>query len=230
MNHKVRHWLYILLLILGISLLLISESENSIKIASIIESIGCGVIASVIIAWLIDVSNCTSKNKELTDARIAVLTPFQLDFALFLFSFRTLAVLHDSRIENEKNNRRKWAEYFQVSNASISIDQKSHIIDKFTLIENVLAEIQDDKLLYISQHILTTEEITSLLEVKTDITALKFELCANELSQIVLVQKLDELYEHINEASSVLPVNDIKFNSNLNDLLNVFGKCGKYNL
>ena len=101
--YKTNHSLYIKLLILSCCIVAISFAfAKDSRWFTVVSGLGCGAFASVLVAWLIEYSNCkyrAERNSNLVDS---ALTGFKFGVKNALIYIVNTCASHDSSIDVEK--------------------------------------------------------------------------------------------------------------------------------
>lgn len=118
-NIRPNHCLYVKLLILFMGSLLFSiilsvnDVNRNLEIfSSTVISITTGGIASVIVAWLIDFSNCRRKNDEIKLSRNSIYFLLNMRLCFLICVFQEWCKKYDQSANKEKMNWLGWSNRF----------------------------------------------------------------------------------------------------------------------
>jgi len=101
--YKTNHRLYIGLLILSCCIVAISFAfPKDSRWFTVVSGLGCGAFASVLVAWLIEYSNCKHRNKRNSEIVESALTEFILGVKNALINIVNTCASHDSSVDVEK--------------------------------------------------------------------------------------------------------------------------------
>lgn len=191
---------------------------------TIITGIGCGGIASVIVALLIDLANCNRKNREMDTIRTHYLLPIMFEYMQFLMMFRILA-----KAPNDEAQKRVWNEW-----AILAIDARhdrcesmdiDFVDERVSALAGKLNELQASSLLIMSEQVLPNEEVLQLQEVSNSILNLKAALFNERYEKTYVYELLNELYDDVEKSKVFSRYNGIAFND-YDPLKNaIFGKA-----
>ena len=223
-KQKVNWLLYLILGVLSIGIIAASLLvRNCDEWFTIISGIGCGALASVLIAYLIELANVSQKSRK----NISI---FESYFGKLYFSFAQL--LSSFVIACDKENRKEIGELYwfnwlgrlteeQIAHPTPSV--KSFLIDKFKDTQTELAKIEDSKLLLLGQDLIEDMEIIDLMEIKLDLSVIESELSASETNWSNIKLIIPELKEHIGKSEVLKKYNNTLYKDGLLKL--IFIRC-----
>lgn len=231
-NEKVNWLLYLILAIISIGAIALSLLVKSCaEWFTIISGIGCGAFASVVIAFLIELSNVSQKRRK----NIAI---FESYFCRLYFSFAQL--FSSFRITCDEKQRDNVGELYwfnwlekaskeQIANSTPSV--ANFLIDKLKDAEKELSKIEENKLLLLGQDLIEDIEVIALSEIKLDLSIIESELNVTppNWSNIQLI--IPELKEHIEDSSILKKFNHTSYKDGLSKLLRIrcyLNKGGKH--
>lgn len=174
--------LYILLLCSAIIVTVIAVFvPTSNPWFTIITGIGCGGIASVIVAWLIDEVNCSNQSKKSKDVHILLWTAL----SLFAYSYANMyKALHkgDETCKKEKHTWIEWRKRLidDIKNDGIlesSFDDFKHVFD--VAAKDVIEQcqyFQDNRSQLISDGLMSSHEFFFIHTIQQEM-----ELCITVL-------------------------------------------------
>ena len=172
-EHAPNNRPYIFLLLFSIfvllSLLFIPQDSVWYIIAS---GIGSGSIASVLVAWLVDLSNCRVQNKR--DAKIRFFF-----FDDLFFSIGRLLEILPMYSNIEEQSKRKWFEWFDAmmnSDIKLKEDDVKSIIESIESVEEEIQRILDRRLVIVIEGILTETELDNLSFIQGELVTYKLML------------------------------------------------------
>ena len=212
------------ILYLGLGFLSIGIMFSSLIVKGYIEwftilsGIGCGAFASVLIAFLIEVTNVTQKNLK----NISIFESF---FAKLHFSFAQL--LSSFAIACDKDVRKKmedlcWFEWMkkiiqeQSKNPTFAED---FLIDKFQDTQKELTKIEENKLTLLSLDLIEDMEFVSLKEIQLDLSIIESELKKDIIEWSTLEMIASELKGHIEESEILRKFNKVAYKDSILKLL-----------
>lgn len=219
-GYKVNHRIYVILLAvivpitIGLFIALFCTlciSEATAILSAFISVFG-GALASVFVAWLIDVSNCAAQNEKLKLTKNVVLGKFT-----WVFSDLCICVYHISR-GNSKDKKATWlgwATKFFNNIENESSEQKKELI---SVIDSILGEIDrliEQKLSLLALNIVTDMDVYEFPLIKTSLTQLKTELKQEKASKNRLISVAKELNEHMSYSQLLNKYSILEYNDEL---------------
>lgn len=66
-KYKPNAWLYISIIFIFVFIRFIPLSSGSVNFDDAVNDLAVGCVASTLVAWLIEIANCSNKNKERTE-------------------------------------------------------------------------------------------------------------------------------------------------------------------
>lgn len=212
------------ILYLGLGFLSIGIMFSSLIVKGYIEwftilsGIGCGAFASVLIAFLIEVTNVTQKNLK----NISIFESF---FSKLHFSFAQL--LSSFAIACDKDGRKKvedlcWFEWMkkiiqeQSKNPTFAED---FLIDKFQDTQKEFTKIEENKLTLLSLDLIEDMEFVSLKEIQLDLSIIESELKKDIIEWSTLEMIASELKGHIEESEILRKFNKVAYKDSILELL-----------
>ncbi len=216
---------WILYLVLGfLSIVIIALSlrvKECTEWFTIASGIGCGAFASVLIAFLIEVSNVSQTNLK---SRAV----FESYFAKLYFSFSQL--LSSLVIACDKEKRNNVGELFwfdwlerlieeQVENTKPSA--KEFLIEKLQDTQNELTNVEESKLLLLGQDLIEDMEFIALTNIKVDLSVIENELNSSNANWKIIKSIIPELKEHIEESKVLRKFNHLSYKESILKLLRI---------
>lgn len=108
-NMETNKLLYILLLVLALAIVLISLLiPIDCQWFTIVAGVGCGALASVVVAWLINVADCKRHKAELEKKKSLIFSGYKS--GVEQLRFRIAHIAHLKCKDNEKHTLREWLE------------------------------------------------------------------------------------------------------------------------
>ncbi len=198
-KHRANHLLYILLLAISIYTIvftnnILNANEHNI-LASILLNIGCGATASVIVAWLIDISNNRARNYKLVEDRNIILLELKLCLYIYLHSY--ISAITDEYAK-QKSFKGKWILWEKklitlIKKGKVSKEHYRNIIERGERVIQELESILKGKAIYISANIINDDEYVKLLELRTSLKLINFEIERNNKKHSILVNSIKEV-------------------------------------
>lgn len=168
-NNKLYFSLLLLSVLILLSLLIVHQNSVWYIIAS---GVGSGSIASVLVAWFIDMSNCRKLN--IRDAKIRFFF-----FDNLFFSIERLLEIPSVYSNEEEQNKRKWFEWFDAmmdSDVELKEDDIKSIIDTIENVEEEIQKVLDRSLEIMVEGILAETELDNLSAIKGELVTYKLML------------------------------------------------------
>lgn len=216
---------WILYLVLGFASITIVAFSLKIKENAewftIVSGIGCGAFASVIIAFLIEVSNVAHVNRK--NGAI-----FESYFAKLYFTFANLLFSLVTACDKEKRNdigELFWFDWLervikeQIETPKLSA--KGFLVEKLQDTEKELKKIGESKLLLLGQDLMDDTEFLALTNIKVDISVIKHELNSSNTNWRIMKAVIAELKEHIEESKVLRKFNNVSYKEDILKLLRI---------
>lgn len=132
--------------------------DNKSAWFTVLTGIGCGGIASVIVAWLVDLANCKlQSNKQKKLAEFA-LNNFHVSVCYYLETIADLCVDNDPKMERQKHSFEEWVQIY-VSKLKNGITvRRPWLLDAIERIENSYSTIENNIYWLVDGNIITVDE------------------------------------------------------------------------
>ncbi len=219
-NCSPNHKLYILLLLAAIGLTVVSLLfQNNHVVFSIWTSITCGGIASIVVAWLIDITNCRTTYKRLLENRKTLLQNLYNTFDTSL-----QLIIYETSYNIQCIDSKKWHEWIESTNELAADNHdlienynRSFIVFFDDIAEQIFA-IKSQEAILLDAGIIQSEDVQALSTILSicDATKVLYQSTHDEtvrFSQFVTICSL--LYRMISFAPSLRPINDLKIEPRL---------------
>lgn len=166
---------------------------------SAIMSLSSGGLASIFVAWLIDISNCRIRNNELNTLREGSLLGFHLDLCLLLILFESKCKKHIIKFNGVSQTWDKWAKDFYTNEVWTKMNKSEVQHFEFQLDElvNIYEEIKKQMVVFNSQGII---DIKDTYEFSSIIVNLKFLIKLSKEVEKVNLDACLELIDSIKES------------------------------
>lgn len=193
-DHAPNNKLYLSLLCLSVIILLFLFLIYQNSVWYIIASgIGSGGVASVLVAWFVDMSNCRTLN--IRDAKIRFFF-----FDDLFFSIGRLLEIPSIYSNEEEQNKRKWFEWFDAmmkSDVELMEDDVKFIIDTIESVEEEIKKVMDRRLEIMVEGILAQTELDNLSAIKGELVSYKLMLKTKGWSEKLPFLTTNEIKEKI---------------------------------
>jgi len=189
---------YLILLIISLGIIFFAYSNSSLnnKEWSTLISVGTGIVASVIVAFIIDYVNTKRDIKKISEVRKDAIN----DIMLSVFWYLTLIVQSVKNLDNEKINKDLyWNEWYDLLIDNLNNYDKSkmknvapilnNIIQKIYKIQNSLNKIIEQKHFYLTNKIFDLKEMNYLNSIYEVI-----ELLFSQNYEQQLEAQIDDIY------------------------------------
>jgi|GEM_PF-3823226 len=214
---KANHKLYITLLIIAFAfftcplIVLICNIDNSsvVAITSCVVGVGGGGIASVVVAWLIDIANCANSNKELQNTKIMILQQLLFEVICFCSALETATTVKS----NEKLTWKDWADILlvQLKTNGMTTDKRDFLTSKVEFLLKELNKIVENKVLYLSLNILSDEEYIAVMSARTTVDLISTELNRDGVNFELLDSALSDLKNDFDKLPYISILNYVKY-------------------
>lgn len=225
---KVNHKLYGILLLIACLffvcplIILICNLDNSsvIAIASCVTGVGGGGIASVVVAWLIDMGNCAKSNKELQNTKMMILQQLLFEAICFCSALETATYMENK----EKLTWKEWAAilFAQLEADGMTADKRDFLASKVEFLLKELNKIVENKVLYLSLNVLSDEEFIAAMSARTTVDLIFSELNRDDLHFELLDSALDDLKKDFDKLPYISLLNKAKY-CEMSDLFTAIG-------
>ena len=177
-EHKPNHCIYALMTVIDIVLMLILfiVPQESVSYV-IISGITSGGIASIVVAWLIDASNCRSLNLRDDNIRLYQFLNLIFDIEQLFEIFPQLA--NEEWISHDDYNGKdrtwfKWLKYVQSKRTKNRVIYRRDLFKRLSgnLIKQI-EEIENKKIELLLEQIITENEMRNLVCLKHDFQLLE---------------------------------------------------------
>ena len=184
---------------------------------TIVTGIGCGGIASVIVAWLIDEANCREKEKR--NRAIYAIPWAELSMLAYFYSI-FYHVLNDEDPDNKKD-KHTWSEWKNMLVSKLNENANEGESDKFKTVfddntKGVIKQLEfisDNRFQLMADGLLSESLFYSLGEIKQ-----KLELCRTMIHHSTCKEVAwwfsslaDTLYRFFEKDEELKKYNDLKF-------------------
>lgn len=200
--------LYILLgfLFLNPLFLLFVISDN--KLVSLITGLGCGGLASIIIAWIIDKYTCERDNHRSQEMRTMCFLELIFDLRQVI-QYIPVAI----KLKNNHKDEHTWIEWVELAEGEdIPITEGARRLQKEMIqrAQEDISKLLDQKLMVLSLGLITDDEMINLLEIRTSLSALDIAF-SQKVEESFLKLSAKDLHHFIQKARIVAFLNDEKF-------------------
>lgn len=218
--------LYLMLLILFfcvflpsfISMIIYSNKSEVVIITSALVSVSGGALASVIVAWLIDLSNCKKLNmKNIYLHRMAI-----NDFINSIIAYMEIYCIHcslfDASKNNEMHNFKEWVELY----ISQYYDKKPLLSNQLILktiddVNRTAEFIYKSRMLLCQSDVMTFSKIQEIEKIRKDMlsTSIFYECCGETPPEKSEIQEKCNLFiDRLSKVSEYKNLVEISFSYN----------------
>ena len=181
-KYKPDEWLYIFIIVIFSAIRFIPVSSVSASFDDAVNDLSVGCVASTVVAWLIEIANCSSKNKERKEKERMVFAEYKssvIDLCYFV-SRRTINLAHNANARSFK----QWlfilsdlTAYGIENNAYESRKRNyQHIVARAKKIKGTLIMLQNQYALLIQADIIDTDDFRQHMDLQI---ALCDDICDN---------------------------------------------------
>lgn len=218
-KQKVNWILYLGLGFLSIGIMFASLIvKGYVEWFTILSGIGCGAFASVLIAFLIEVTIVAQKNLK----NISIFESF---FAKLHFSFAQL--LSSFAIVCDKDERKKmedlcwfeWMEKIIQEQSKNPTFEGDFLVDKFQDTQKELTNIEENKLTLLSLDLIDDMEFVLLKEIQLDLSIIESELKKDKIEWSNVKIIIPELKKHIEDSKTLRKFNKVAYKDSISELL-----------
>lgn len=219
-EYKVNHHIYIRLLaiIMPITLGLfitffytLDCSEATAVLSAFISVFG-GALASVLVAWLIDISNCTVQNKKLQITKNVILG--EIISAISNFCICVYQISH-GKSTDKKTTWLSWATKFFDNIESESVESKEKLISVTDSLLEETDRLIQQKLSLLAANIVTEMDAYEFSLIKSSLTKLKTELRQEKINKGHLIIIAKELDVHMSYSQLFNQYSKLEYNDEL---------------
>ena len=172
------------------------DSNKIIAITSAVISISGGGIASVLVAWLIDVAN-TKRNKQ---KKAALLNILIRDFKIAVWDFCGMyceaCCQNDESLQEQKHNFEEWGKIYinQIESGFEQVEGK-HFVYQIEQVEEAYKDIEKNKVLFIESDIISEDELRCVYNISLTIVAYKGDYILRDKN--VSKENIEELIKYL---------------------------------
>ena len=218
-KQKVNWILYLGLGFLSIGIMFSSLIvKGYVEWFTILSGIGCGAFASVLIAFLIEVTNVTQKNLKNISIFESFFSKLHFSFAQLLSSF-AIACDKDGRKKVEDLCWFEWMKKIIQEQSKNPTFVEDFLIDKFQDTQKELTKIEENKLTLLSLDLIEDMEFVSLKEIQLDLSIIESELKKDIIEWSTLEMIASELKGHIEESEILRKFNKVAYKDSILELL-----------
>ena len=213
---KPRHLFYGLLLIAfiaitGSTFFISEDSACATALISVVAGIGGGGVASIIVAWLIDILTCRSE--RIKASRMGEMVFFELHYLLRNVIEDFPAAFCDYVPKDDK--KRTWKEWleFVIQDGQIIVNKNWRIslLDSVVKAQVEISNIQKQSLLIVAQGLMTESEIDGLEDIRIALNVFESNLTADFVDGDFLKYFSIHFGNHIQLIHLLSDLNTIKF-------------------
>ncbi len=204
-NYKIYFTITFLSVLITVSLFFLKLDERSF---SILSGISCGALSSTLVAFLIDISNCRIERTRANQMQKL----YYIDLLNSYFFLLEMFMLFSKETHKEKRGWKEWLHLF-LSNRTEG--ETKYILRHLEPVLDELKKIREQRIILISQQLLSYPEALILENVEEDLKAFKSGLSKknglwdSSLSETVI----SKWYGHANHSTLLKEFNTLKYNS-----------------
>lgn len=157
---KKPNWrLYVLLsavfLIVTLIALLVDNTDNWF---TVLTGIGCGGIASVIVAWLVDLANCKEQNIKQKKIAAFALNNFRVSVCYYLQTIADLCRDNDPKMGRQKHTFEEWTQIYVSKLKNGLTIRRPWLLDAIERVETSYSTIESNIYWLIDGEVISVED------------------------------------------------------------------------
>ena len=215
-GHKPNIGLYLKMLFgsMAILLILFFIPQSSVFF-SIISGVGSGCVASVIVAWLIEKSNCDKYNDRDDDIKEHYYMNIKDSMDSLFDEIARLVHEKQPKEISVQRNIGKWFEWVadiqRNKEFRFNVEELNTLLTLFLKVFDEIDKVQDKKLEMSVQEIMTRGDFWDLRELRWVIGALCSSLCYNNIDNYRMMIAIGRLEKRIQENQYLRSLNEKKY-------------------
>lgn len=218
-KQKVNWKLYLVIGFLSINITFSSLIvKGYVEWFTILSGIGCGAFASVLIAFLIEITNVAQKNLKNISIFASFFAKLHFSFANLLSSF-AIACDKDGRKKAEDLRWFEWLEKLIQEQSKKTTFAMDFLVDKFQDTQKEITKIEENKLTLLNLDLIEDMEFVLLKEIQLDLSIIESELKKDIIEWSNVKMTASELKGHIEESKILRKLNKVTYKDNIWELL-----------